>query len=93
MEKIESTKMFIRFTNMVNDLKSLGKSYSNNDHVQKVLQCLPRTWEAKVTAIQEANDLNKLTLEELFSLQMIHELNMYENTTNQRKWRPSPSNL
>ncbi len=37
---------------------------------------MPRSWEAKVTAIQEAKDLNKLPLEELLGSLMTHELTM-----------------
>ena len=66
MEHDESiTEMFTHFTDIINNLKSLGKSYSNSDLVRKILRSLPRTWEAKVTAIQEAKDLNILPLEEI----------------------------
>ncbi len=62
--KMESNEtiscMFTRFTNIVNGLKSLGKSYTTSDLVRKILRSLPRSWEAKVTAIQEAKDSNKL---------------------------------
>ena len=52
MEHDESiTKIFIYFIDIINDLKSLGKSYSNSDLVRKILRSLPKTWEAKVTAI------------------------------------------
>ena len=44
------TAMFTRFTD-INGLKSLGKSYTNSELVRKILRSLPRTWEAKVTAI------------------------------------------
>ncbi len=63
MESTESiTKMFTRFTEIINRLKSLGKSYTNSELVRKILRFLPRVWEAKVTAIQEAKDLNTLQL-------------------------------
>ncbi|GAV81324.1 UBN2 domain-containing protein, partial [Cephalotus follicularis] len=39
--------MFIRFTNIVNSLKNLGKSYSNQELVRKILRCLPRSWTSK----------------------------------------------
>ena len=65
MEPAESiTQMFTRFTDIINGLKSLGKDYTNNKLVRKILRSLPRTWKAKVTAIQEAKDLNTLPLEE-----------------------------
>ena len=44
MEHDESiTEMFTHFTDIINDLKNLGKSYSNSDLVRKILRSLPRT--------------------------------------------------
>ena len=40
---------------------------------------MPKTWEAKVTAIQEAKDLNILLLEELLGSLMTYELNQKQN--------------
>ena len=80
MEHDESiTIMFTRFVDIINDLKSLGKSYSNSDLVRKIPRSLLRTSEAKVTAIQEAKDLNILPLEELLGLLMIHKLSMKQH--------------
>ncbi len=80
MENSESiTEMFTRFTDIINGLKSLGRSYSNSDLVRKILRSLPRAWKAKVTAIQEAKDLNSLLLEELLGSLMTYELSMKQN--------------
>ncbi|GAV71526.1 UBN2 domain-containing protein, partial [Cephalotus follicularis] len=38
--------MFTHFTTIVNSLKNLGKSYSNQELVRKILRCLPRTFVA-----------------------------------------------
>ncbi|GAV71747.1 UBN2 domain-containing protein, partial [Cephalotus follicularis] len=43
--------MFTRFTTITNSLKNLGKSYSNQELVRKILRCLPKSWTPKVTAI------------------------------------------
>ncbi|GAV90292.1 UBN2 domain-containing protein, partial [Cephalotus follicularis] len=43
--------MFTRFTNIINALQSLDKTYSNSELVRKILRCLPRSWLPKVTAI------------------------------------------
>ncbi|XP_038882257.1 uncharacterized protein LOC120073484 [Benincasa hispida] len=51
------SEMFTRFTNIVNALKGLGKSYTTSENVRKILRSLPKSWEAKVTMIQEAKDL------------------------------------
>ena len=68
--------MFTHFTDIINSLKSLKKYYSNSDLIRKILRSLPRSWEAKVTTIQEVNDLNILPLEELLGSLMTHELTM-----------------
>ena len=79
------TAMFTRFTDIINGLKSLGKSYTNSELVRKILRSLPRTWEAKVTAIQEAKDLNTLPLEELLGSLMTHELSMMQHQEDEIK--------
>ncbi|GAV68214.1 UBN2 domain-containing protein, partial [Cephalotus follicularis] len=35
--------MFSRFTTIINSLKNLGKSYSNQELVRKILRCLPKS--------------------------------------------------
>ena len=80
MEHDESiTEIFTHFTDIINGLKSLGKSYSNSDLVRKILRSLQRTWEAKVTAIQEAKDLNILPLEELLGSLLTYKLSMKQH--------------
>jgi hypothetical protein len=69
------SSMFTRFTDIINGLKSLGKEYTNVEMVRKILRCLPKSWEPKVTAIQEAKDLTKLSLDELMGSLMTHEMN------------------
>ena len=43
--------MYTRFTHITNELKLLGKSFTIEELVRKILQILPHTWESKVTAI------------------------------------------
>jgi len=52
-------EMYTRFTLITNELKSLGKSFTIEELVRKIRGFLPQSWEAKVTAIQEAKDMNK----------------------------------
>ncbi|GAV73049.1 zf-CCHC domain-containing protein/UBN2 domain-containing protein [Cephalotus follicularis] len=68
--------MFTHFTTIINSLKNLGKSYSNQELVRKILSCLPKSWTPKVTAIEEAKDLSTLPLEQLLGSLMIHETTM-----------------
>ena len=69
--------MFTKFTDIINGLKVLGRTFTNQEMVNKVLICLPKSWDAKTTAIKEAQDLRTLPLEELFGSLMTYEL---ENT-------------
>jgi len=57
--------MYTRFIHITNELKSLGKSFTSEELVRKILRFLPRSWEAKVTAIQEDKDMKAITLDEL----------------------------
>ena len=59
--------------------------YSSFDVVKKILWSLPRSWEAKVTAIQEAKDLNTLPLKELLDWLMAHELMMQQKSEDESK--------
>ena len=80
MFKIEHSEtisdMYTRFTNIINNLKSLGKTYTNQELVNKILRSLPSTWDAKSTAIQEAKDLETLPLEQLIGSLMTYEINL-----------------
>ncbi|KAK2434968.1 gag-protease polyprotein [Trifolium repens] len=73
-ENIES--MYSRFKILVAGLQVLKRSYTTSDHVRKILRSLPLRWRPKVTAIQEAKDLDTLGLEELISSLMSHEIEL-----------------
>ncbi|GAV76614.1 UBN2 domain-containing protein, partial [Cephalotus follicularis] len=77
--------MFTRFTNIINDLQSLDKVYSNNEMVRKILRCLPRSWMHKVTMIEEAKNLNILPLEDLLGSLMTHELSMQKKDNDEER--------
>ncbi|GAV70881.1 UBN2 domain-containing protein, partial [Cephalotus follicularis] len=77
--------MFSRFTNIINALQALDKTYSNSEMVRKILRCLPRSWTPKVTAIEEAKNLNVLPLEDLLGSLMTHELSMQKEDDDEEK--------
>ena len=56
-----------RFTHIVNHLASLGKTFPNEDLINKVLRCLSREWQPKVTAISESKDLSSMSLATLLA--------------------------
>jgi len=51
-----------RFTHIANHLMSLGKTFDKEELNIKVLKCLDRSWQPKVTAISESKDLTSLTI-------------------------------
>ncbi|WKA01458.1 hypothetical protein VitviT2T_019739 [Vitis vinifera] len=68
--------MFSRFMMIVNEVEALGKTYTEVEKVMKILRSLSKKWETKVTALQEAKDLTKLSLEELIGSLMTYEINL-----------------
>ncbi|GAV60773.1 zf-CCHC domain-containing protein/UBN2 domain-containing protein [Cephalotus follicularis] len=77
--------MFSRFTNIINALQALDKTYSNSEMVTKILRCLPKSWMPKVTTIEEAKNLNILPLEDLLGSLMTHELSMQKKDDDEEK--------
>ena len=65
-------EMYSRFQTLVSGLQILKKSYVASDHVSKILKSLPTRWRPKVTAIEEAKDLNTLSVEDLVSSLKVH---------------------
>ncbi|KAK2375014.1 gag-protease polyprotein [Trifolium repens] len=73
-EDIEA--MFSRFQVLVSGLQVLDKSYTTTDHVRKIPRSLPPKWRPKVTAFQEAKDLDLVSLEDLISSLKTHEMEL-----------------
>ena len=63
-----------RFSHIVNHLISLSKKFDEEELNIKVLKCLDRTWQSKVTAISESKDLTSLTMASLFGKLREHEM-------------------
>ena len=76
-ENIET--MYSRFQTLVSGLQILKKSYVTTDHVNKIMRSLPTKWRPKVTAIEEAKDLNTLSVEDLISSLKCHEIGLNEH--------------
>nr|KYP43238.1 hypothetical protein KK1_035330 [Cajanus cajan] len=66
-----------RFTHLINHLVDLGRECEEEELNLKVLQCLDRSWQAKVTAIEESKDLTSLTLATLFGKLREHEKKLH----------------
>lgn len=48
------------FTHIVSRMRTLGKTFSNEELVLKILRCLNWSWQPKVSAICEAKDLETM---------------------------------
>ena len=67
-------EMFTRFIDVVNGLEGLGNRVSELDKVSKILRCLPPKWNSKTEAIEKANNLKELPLEELIYPLMTYKI-------------------
>ncbi|KAA3477324.1 UBN2 domain-containing protein [Gossypium australe] len=74
--KKDIKEMSDRFTIIINGLKSYGKTYPNEEVVRNVLHSLPTSWEAKVTAIEEAKNLETFSLDVLIDSLLTHEMRL-----------------
>ena len=65
-----------RFTQIINHLMSLDKTFEKEELNIKILKYLDRAWQPKVTAISESKDLTSLSMASLFGKLKEHELEM-----------------
>ncbi|GJX74712.1 zf-CCHC domain-containing protein [Tanacetum coccineum] len=71
-ESIDSA--FARFSTIITSLKALDEGYSSKNYVRKFLKAIDPKWRAKVTAIDESEDLTSLSLDELIRNLKVHEI-------------------
>jgi len=71
--------MYTMFTQIVTSLHALGRELSNYEKVNKILRCLPSSFDAKIIIITESKDLNTYSIDSLLGL-----LIAYEQGVNQR---------
>nr|XP_027090322.1 muscle M-line assembly protein unc-89-like [Coffea arabica] len=69
-------KMYYIFNDLIKDLEVLEKNYSLGEKNRKILNALSKDWENKVTAIEEAKDLNILPIESLINSLTTYELKL-----------------
>jgi len=94
MEENETiSEMVTRFTDITNTLASLGKDYTQVERVRKILRALTPEWEKKTTAIEEANDLSTMTLENLIGNLMAYEVQLEERKKDERQHRSKKKEL
>ncbi|KAH9679703.1 hypothetical protein KPL71_026239 [Citrus sinensis] len=74
-----------RFTDIVNTLGALGKTFSNSNKVKKIIRSLPKEWRQKRTAIEEAKDLNILPIDDLIGSLISYEEDLEAERGNEEK--------
>ncbi|RDX88770.1 hypothetical protein CR513_29594, partial [Mucuna pruriens] len=80
MEDHESIdQMFGQFQTIINNMRFLGKTYDNYDHITKILQNLPRQWRPQVTAPMASKELKNLLMKELLRTLKLHEIKVNED--------------
>jgi hypothetical protein len=66
--------LFLRVDETVNTMKGLGEKIEEAIVVQKVLRSLPSRLDAKVSAIEEMHELDKLTMERFHGIITAYEM-------------------
>jgi hypothetical protein len=71
---------FERVDNIINSIRGLGVEVSRNELVEKILRMLPILYNPKVSALEDRENLDKLTMDELYGILIANELILgYEN--------------
>ena len=59
------TSWFDRYTTIINQLNQLERVIPEDEMVKRLHKSLLKSWRSTVVAIREANDLNKILLDEI----------------------------
>ncbi|VFQ82817.1 unnamed protein product [Cuscuta campestris] len=81
-EKIE--EMFERFSNIINPLNLLGKTYTDRELVRKVLRSLSPKFRSKVDAIEEGRDFQTTTYDALQGNLITYETTQFSKVVEER---------
>ena len=65
--------MFGCFQTILNELRSLGRTYNNYDKIDKILRSLSRKWRLQVTALRVVKYHDSMSIEELVATLKVHE--------------------
>ena len=77
MEEDESfDEFYAKLKDMVNSTFNLGQTIPKPKTVRKVLISLPKRFHAKITAIDESKDIDKIPLTELVGNLQTYELGL-----------------
>ncbi|XP_058771038.1 uncharacterized protein LOC131644531 [Vicia villosa] len=86
MRDDESIKDFhMNILDIANTSGALGEKMSDEKLVRKILRSLPKRFDMKVTAIEEAQDISKMKVEELIGSLQTFEMGISENSEKKNK--------
>ena len=71
--------MFGCFQANLNELRSLGRTYDNYDHIDKILKSPSRKWRPRVTILGVLKNLESMSLEELIGTLKVHEQELQQD--------------
>jgi len=54
-----------KLLSIINKVRLLGKEFSNDKIVQKILVTMPKKYESKISSLEESKDLTNISLREL----------------------------
>ena len=61
------------FQTILNELRSIDRTYDKYDHIDKILISLSRKWRVQVTILRALKNLGSMSLEELVSILKVHQ--------------------
>ena len=77
--------MYTRFTDIMNTLGALAKTFLNSEKVKKIIRSLPKEWRPKMTVIEEAKDLSILSIDDLIGYLISYEEDLAVKKGNEEK--------
>ena len=91
MEEDESfDDLYAKLKNIVNSAFNLGETIHKPKIVRKVLRSLPKRFHAKITAIEESKDIDKIPLTELIGNLQTYELGLTRIGKSNKRARARP---
>ena len=58
---------------ILNELRSLGRTYDNYDHIDKILRSISRNWRPQVIVLRDLKNLDSMSLWKLVATLKVHE--------------------
>jgi len=69
MKETENIKYYAdKLLSITNKVRLLGKEFSDNRIVQKILVTIPKKYEYKISLLEESKDLTNISLRELVNV-------------------------